>query len=72
MTKLKPNILKLFATALILAGFLVLPYLLNMLASLPMDGTPDFESKVRAIVQDELVKHGLLRPLIEEDVYGQP
>lgn len=62
MTKLKPNTLKLFVTALILAGFLVLPYLLNMLAPVPMNGTPDFDSKVRVIVQDELVKHGLLRP----------
>lgn len=62
MTKLKPNTLKLFSTALILAGFLVLPYLLNMLAPLPMDGVPNFETKVRVIVQDELIKYGLLVP----------
>lgn len=62
MTKLKPKTRKLFATAFILAGFLVLPYLLNMLAPVPTDGNFDFESKVRLIVQDELIKYGLLVP----------
>jgi len=71
MIKPKPSTLKLLVTAFILAGFLVLPYLLNMMAPLPAANNPEFESKVRLIVQDELVKHGLLRP-IEEDVYDLP
>jgi len=71
MTKPKPNTLKLLVTALILAGFLVLPYLLNMLAPMPAAGSPEFDSKVRLIVQDELVKHGLLCP-IKDDVYDIP
>jgi len=71
MNKPKPSTLKLLVTAFILAGFLVLPYLLNMLTPLPAPGSPEFDSKVRLIVQDELVKHGLLRP-IEDDVYDLP
>ncbi len=66
-----PKTIRLIVTAFILAGFLVLPYGLNMLAPPPATGGPDFEFKVRVIVQDELVKHGLLRP-IEEDVYDLP
>jgi len=71
MTKPRPSTVKLLVTALILAGFLALPYLLEMLAPAPKPGSTKFETEVRRIVNDELLNHDLITPS-EERTYDVP
>ena len=53
------NTYRLLATAAILIAFMVLPYALVWITPLPVAPT-NFEQDVRSIVQDELVKQGLI------------
>lgn len=54
------NTSRLLATAAILIAFMVLPYALVWLTPMPIAPT-NFEQDVRVIVQDELVKQGLIQ-----------
>jgi len=63
-----PKTVRLVVTAFILAGFLALPYGLNMLAPSPATGGAEFDYKVRLLIEGELLKHGLIDP-IEDEVY---
>ncbi len=53
------NTSRLLATAAILITFMVLPYALVWITPMPI-APSNFEQDVRIIVQDELVKQGLI------------
>ncbi len=53
------NTSRLIATAAILIAFMVLPYALVWITPMPI-APNNFEQDVRLIVQDELVKQGLI------------
>lgn len=51
---------RLLITALMLGGFMLLPYIMQQLMIVNPE-TLNFEQEVRSIVQDELVTQGLIK-----------